>query len=256
MPIVTLTTDFGQSDHYAAILKATLLNRSSGLNLVDISHNIKKYDIVHASYVLKNAYHHFPEGSIHLISVYNYPENKKCFLAIRYNGHYFIGPDNGVFSLIFEQQEHDMYELDYSPGTFSNLAELYAHAVGHIISNQPFNEIGFPVTAIEQKMTLQPVTTPDQIRGSVIYIDNYENVVVNINKDKFNAIGKGRRFSIYFKRDNPIRKLVSSYSDVQIGAVLCRFNNAEDLEIAVNMGKASSLLGLKIDDGIEVQFHD
>lgn len=256
MPIITLTTDYGLKDNYVAILKGHLLNSNPSLHIVDISHNIEKYDIVQAAYLLRNSYDSFPKGSIHIASVKNYPDNRKCFLAIRYDGHYFIGPDNGIFSLMFGLMKGDMYELEFDIRPRFPLSALYTKAVQHLASGRPFNEIGIPVDAIEEKVSLKAVTTKDQIRGSVIHVDDYENVVVNIDREKFNEIGKARSFHIYFKRNNPIRKLVNNYSDVPIGEVLCLFNSAEMLEIAVNMGKASSLLGLKKEDGIEVQFFD
>ncbi len=256
MSIITLTTDFGLKDHYSAILKGHLLDKNPNLNIVDITHNIKKYDIVQASYLLKNSFYCFPKGSIHIASVNNYPDNRKCFLAIRKEGHYFIGPDNGLFSLMFDDLREDMYELEYNVRPEFPLSTLYSNAVGHIASGRPFNEIGIPVVSIEQRLSLQAVTTENQIRGSVIHVDDYENVIVNITRDKFNEIGKSRTFSIYFKRNNPIKNLVSNYADVPIGEMLCHFNSADHLEIAINMGKASTLLGLKKDDGIEVEFHD
>ena len=87
MPIVTITSDFGTTDYYLAIVKGALLHLDPSLNIVDITHNIKNYDIVQGAFVLKNAYQSFPAGTIHILSVNNFYAAKRCFLAIRHDGH-------------------------------------------------------------------------------------------------------------------------------------------------------------------------
>ena len=106
-----------------------------------------------------------------------------------------------------------------------------------------------------KRITLQPVTSKSQIRGSIIHIDNYENAIVNISRELFEQLSKKRTFSLYFKRYNPITQLSEQYYDVAIGDILCLFNSAGYLEIAVHMGKAATLLGLKIDDTVQIDFH-
>ena len=254
MPIVSISSDLGLKDYYLAVLKGTILQKSENLQIVDISHNIENYNIVQAAFILKNAYKSFPKGSIHLVSVKNYHQESNSFLAIRYDGHYFIGPDNGVFSLMFEDLEEDIYELNYDNFSTTELPLLYAQAIGHIVNKLPFNEIGLPLEEIVRKISLQAVISKNQIKGSVIYIDNYENVIINITRDLFEKVREGRSFSIYFKRHNPITQISNCYNEVAIGESLCRFNGANNLEIAINMGKAASLLGLYIDETVQVDF--
>lgn len=255
MSIVTLTTDFGSTDYYVGILKGAMLCENPTINIVDISHNIKNYDIVQASYVVKNTYQSFPQGTIHVVSINNFYSKNKRFIVIRQEQDYFIGPDNGVFSLIFETPPQQVYELAYKEvGTFP-LKDVYAKAVGHIANELPFHEIGKPINKIVQRITLQPVISKSQIRGSIIHVDNYENAIINISKDLFNRVRQKRDFSLYFKRYNPITQLSEQYYDVPVGEVLCLFNSADYLEIAVNLGRAASLLGLKIDDTVQIDFH-
>ena len=113
MPLVTLTSDFGLDDYYVAVIKGAMLCQNQNLNIVDITHNVKNYDIVQGAFVLKNAYSSFPKGSIHILSVNNFYTEHYCFLAVRYDEHYFIGPDNGVFSLLFDEKPEDVYELEF-----------------------------------------------------------------------------------------------------------------------------------------------
>ncbi len=168
MPIITLTTDFGLKDYYVGLLKGALLSQNPSLPLVDISHNINVYDIVQGAFILKNCFAEFPVGTIHIISISNYRNDPPCFLAVRYAGHYFIGPDNGVFSLLFDNKiTRDIYELEYVKNNAFPLKDVFANAVGHLISGKPFNEIGIPIDFIEERITFQPVINNSEIRKTL-----------------------------------------------------------------------------------------
>ena len=217
MPIVTLTSDFGLDDYYVALIKGAMLCQNQNLNIVDITHNVNNYDIVQGAFVLKNAYSSFPKETIHILSVNNFYNKKYCFLAVRFDGHYFIGPDNGIFSLLFDEKPGDIYELEYNEKSDFPLKDIFSKAVGHISNGMPFNEIGIKVDEIEERISFQPVINKSQIRGTVIHIDHYENVVVNITKELFEQVSEKRKLSVYFKRSNPIQKISNNYSDVAVG---------------------------------------
>lgn len=255
MPIVTLTSDFGWKDYYLPMIKGAILCKHPQTNIVDISHDIPNYDIVQAAFIFKNCWQSFPAGTIHLISVNDYPEDTtKGFVAIAHEKHFFIGPDNGVFSLIFGKKPDAIYQLGIAPDARFPMAEVYANAVGHLASGKPVQEIGFAVKDLVQRITFTPVQGHSQIRGSVIHVDQFENVILNISKEVFEQVGQGRDFSLFFKRHDPITVLSQYYQDVEVGEILCLFNSAHLLEIAVNMGKASSLFGLKVEDNVQIDF--
>lgn len=252
MQIVTLTTDFGLDDYYVALLKGALLRQSPNLQLIDVSHNVKPYDIVQGAFVLKNTYSSFPVGTIHIITVNNSSEGMSL-ICLKHEGQYFIGPDNGIFSLVFSKMP-DAYRLDSEKESPFPIQKTLANTVQHLVAGQPLHEIGFPAGETVQRIALQPVLSHSQIRGSVIYVDHYENVTINIPKDLFEKVRNGRQFALFFKRNDPITHLSRHYTDVPVGETLCLFNFAGFLEIAVSMGKASSLLGLKLDDMVQVDF--
>lgn len=255
MQIVTLTTDFGLQDYYVPVLKGTILSRHRELNIVDISHQIKHHDIVQAAFVLKNTWSAFPEGTIHVISVNNLGGERGRFLAFKYEKHIFIGPDNGIFTLIFPKLSPlNIVEIPFAGLNFEYVREALASAVGHLASNLPLESLGNPARDILQRITFQPVIAPSQIRGAVIYVDNYDNVVSNITRDLFEKVGRGRPFQLFFKRHDPILRLSKHYNDVPIGETLCLFNS-DYLEVSINMGKAAELFGLKIEDTIQINFH-
>ena len=254
MQIVTLTTDFGSQDYYVPVLKGAILSRHRAVNIVDISHQIKHHDIVQAAFVLKNTWSAFPEGTIHVVSVNNLGGERGRFLAFKYEKHIFIGPDNGIFTLVFPKLlPLNIIEIPFAGLNFESVREALANTVGQLAANSALELLGNPAKDILQRITFQPVIAPSQIRGAVIYIDNYDNVVSNVTRDLFEKVGRGRPFQLYFKRHDPILNLSKHYNDVPIGETLCLFNS-DYLEVAINMGKAAELFGLKIEDTIQIDF--
>lgn len=256
MPVVTLTTDFGLQDYYVAVIKGTLLRRDDHLNLVDITHQVNNYDIVQAAFIFRNAWRSFPAGTIHLLSVNDLYSSNKRFLLVHHEDHFFVGPDNGLLSLVFQPFPEVVYEIPFPPEAVFPVGELFAIAVDHINSEKPLNEIGPPAGDIVQRISFQPVIGPSYIRGTIIHVDNYENAVVNISKSLFEQVGRNRPFALFFKRHDPITKISRHYYDVPVGETLCRFNSSGFIEIAINMGKAGSLLGLNVEDTVQIDFQE
>ena len=251
MQIVTLITDFGLDDHYAGLIKGALLSHHASLNIVDITHNVKNFDIVHAAFILKNTYPEFPKGTIHVMNVMTYHERKSNFIAFERNGHFFVGPDNGIFSLAFDEDLKDVYLLENEgeAGVFG-FRNVFAKAVAHIATEKPFKELGTITEKIERRISLQPVVSHGQLSGSVIHVDGYGNVILNIDRLLFNQVCGGRKFSLFFKRHEPITEISKHYSDVPVGDLLCLFNSANHLEIALNMDRISEKYSLKVDDTV------
>ncbi len=252
MQIVTLTTDFGLEDYYVAQLKGVLLSHACPLQIIDISHKVKPYDIVQGAFVLKNSFACFPVGTIHIITVNNSVEGMSL-ICFKQDGQFFIGPDNGIFTLIFAELS-EVRRLDFNEAADFPIQITIAKTLKLLASGASLEDIGSPAGEIAQRIALQPVLSHSHIRGSVIYVDHYENVVINIPVELFEKVRNGRQFALYFKRNDPISTVSRHYTDVPVGETLCLFNSAGFLEIAVSMGKASSLLGLKLDDMIQVDF--
>lgn len=251
---VTLTTDLGEQDYYAGALKGAILRQCPEAQLVDITHVIPSHDIVRGAFTLKNAFPHFPEGTIHLVNVHNFYGENTRLLALHHRGHYFLGPDNGIFSLVFEEQPGQAVVLENEGEGLLSYQQVYAKAIAKIAAGVPLEELGQPLDRIAERILLRPVVGPGQIRGTVIQVDKFENVIVNIPRDLFEQVRKDRPFALYFKRHEPITGLSAAYSDVPLGEVLCLFNSAGYLEIAIHMGKAASLLGLAVDDAVRIDF--
>ena len=257
MSIITLTTDLGDKDIYQAALKGSILRILPTVNMVDITHSVAAFNIQQAAFILKNSFYYFPEETVHLLGIDTVYSDDTKFLAIRYRNHYFVGTDNGIFSLIFDEDPEEIVEIDILQDLkflHFPLADILAKAACYLADGKPLKEIGIPVQDIERKMTLQPAVERNQIRGMVIYIDSFQNVITNITKDFFNREQEGRRFVLYFKRNETITHLSWHYNEVPEGEKLCLFGISDHLEIAINKGNASGLLGLNLGDSVIIDF--
>lgn len=257
MGIITLTTDLGNTDFYQAALKGSLLSLYPDVRLVDVSHTVPPFDIQHAAFVLRNAYPYFPAGTVHLIGIDSVFNDHARFIALRYREHFFVGSDNGVFSLMFEDAPEEIVELNIMQDLrylHFPLTDIFSKAACHLAQGGPLHEIGVPVEALVDRTLIQPVVDANSLRGSVIYVDSFGNVISNISKDLFDSVQKGRNFTVHFKRNETIDQLSWHYNEVPEGEKLCLFGISNYLEIAINKGTASGLLGLKLGDIIRIEF--
>ena len=256
MAIITLTTDLGLSDYYVGAVKGKILKEAEDVQIIDISHQIRPFDAFHAAFVIKNAYPDFPSGTIHIVNVESDNIKSSRYLLIVHKEQIFIGHDNGIYFLVFDGNPEEVYELDVDMEkkyTFP-ARDVMAEVACHIKKGKSPEELGKRIYNIQGLSILQPVVYENSIRGNIIYIDRYENVMVNIKKDMFDEVRQGRRFNILFKRNEFISNLSERYSEVQEGDKLAFFNSAGYLELAINKGKASSLLGLKLSDFVQIDF--
>lgn len=250
MRIVTLTSDFGTRDYYAGYMRGILLSHEPMITLADITHEIDHFDIVQAAFVLKAAYKSFPAGTIHLILVHHRLGSQDV-LCIERDSQFFIAPDSGILSLMFEDVQS---AVRLSHTTSIPWQVQMAQAVALLAKGESTNALGDVIQNFERKIHLKPVITQAYIKGAAIHIDGYENIVFNITKELFEQVQKGRAFELYYKRHDPITEIHAHYHQVPVGEVTCIFNYAGYLELGINMGKAASLLGFKIDDIIQIHF--
>ena len=252
MPIITLTTDFGTKDHYVSAIKGAILNQLPNASVIDISHRIEKYNIPETAFVLKNAYINFPKGSIHIIGVKTEQTKLASQVVVYSDGHYFIGADNGIFYLLLENHIDKIIALPPNTSIFPTL-DVFVNAACHLAKGNPLEELGALKSELYQSIPFRAASIGDMIRGTVIYIDSYDNVISNISRTLFNQVGKGRPFEINVK-GNEIKKISTFYNDAPEGEIVVLFNSSGYLEIAMNMGKASSLLNYRTNDQITIQF--
>lgn len=275
MPILTLTTDFGEKDHYVGAVKGAIYSELETIKIVDISHSVSPFHITEAAYIIQNAYHSFPKGTIHIIGIDSElnPENKH--IAVALDGHYFICANNGLISLlasnirpekIVEINIHDRIESNFP------VLDVFVKVACHIARGGTLEVIGKPLEEVKELKDIRPVVNPEgnQIIGNVIYIDNYGNVVSNITQKLFEKIGKGRDYRIMARTAN-FSTIYKNYSDAinfqlppekreEDGKKLALWNSSNYLELAIyksnpqTVGSAATLFGLAYWDTITVNF--
>ena len=276
MAIITLTTDFGEKDPFAGAVKGAIYSEMSDARIVDITHSISPFHIPEASYIIKNAYKSFPEGSIHIIGVDAEltPENKH--IALKLDGHFFICADNGIMSLLISEiNPEKIVEINIHDAIATNfpVLDIFVSVACHISRGGTLDIIGKSITSIKelQHLRAQPNELNTQITGYVIYIDNYGNVVTNITKNLFETVGKGRPFTIN-ARSLKLKNIYKNYSEAidfsiekqqrfdDEGKKLAIFNTSDYIELAMyrsnpqTTGGASSLFGLTYMDMVTVTF--
>ena len=264
MAIVTLISDLGTKDYYVAAVKGVILSQAPTTTLVDITHAVPPFDIFQAAFNLKNAAENFPADTIHLIGVDTSGSLHARNLAIVYREQIFLGTDNGIFSLIFQEEPSLIVEIQLGTED-SDLVfparDILAKAAGFIAAGGNIEVLGPKVQGLVQRQTFNPVVTGNEIRGTVIYIDGYGNVFTNITKDEFEKVRNLRNYSIFFAAANhPIKKICTHYNQVPEGERLAIFSSSGYLQIAINKGVfgagggASQLFGLKLNHSVRIEF--
>ncbi|MCX6235215.1 MAG: SAM-dependent chlorinase/fluorinase [Bacteroidetes bacterium] len=258
MPVITLTSDWGLKDPYLASVKGTILTQLPDATIVDISHNIAPFDLNQASFIIRNSYKSFPLNSIHILSINPEASIQTPHTVVRHDGYFFIGADNGIFSLIFDKEPEQIVEIDIFQDsdyfTFPT-RDVFVKAAVHIAKGGRIEDLGTVKSSVNKFYTFQPVVDSQVIKGKVMYIDAFENLITNITETLFRSVGKGKKFQISFRTPGyNIISISKSYSDVPEGEMLAIFGSTGFLEIAMNKGNASSLLGMEIDDMVRIEF--
>jgi S-adenosylmethionine hydrolase len=275
MAIITLTTDFGEKDHFAGAIKGAIYSELPEVRIVDVSHSVSPFNIPEAAYIIQNAYSSFPKGTIHIIGIdseFN-PENKH--IAVKLDDHYFVCANNGIMSMIcaeilpekiVEINIHEKIETSFP------FLDVFVKVACHIARGGTLEVIGKLIDSIKPIKNIIPFVNAEknQIIGNVIYIDNYGNVVTNIKRDFFENVQKSRSFEVY-ARNYKFKTIYNKYSDIvnfdipedkrnDEGRGLVVFNSTNYLEIAVyksnceTVGSASTLMGLNMWDTVTVNF--
>jgi S-adenosylmethionine hydrolase len=248
MPLITLTSDIGQHDFLVGAIKGQLLQSNPDFTIVDISHNLSPFNYPQAAYVCRNAIKSFPEQTFHIILLNLFDKKPEHLLLIKHNNQYIGCADNGLITMILEELPQEIVALPLNKSAQKNTvycASVFAKAFNDVMAGKALSDAGDASISIEVKNHLRPLLGNNWIEGQIIFIDNFENVIINITKEEFEEQRRGRSFKIVFKRDEVIDKISDTYADVPESEKLALFNSAGYLEIAVNKGNAAGLFGLE-----------
>lgn len=248
MAIVTLTSDIGHQDYLVGAIKGQLLQVNPEFQLIDISHSLSPFNMPQAAYIARNSIRNFPPFSFHLLLV-NMFENKPEHLLLAYHKEqYLLSADNGLLTMTLEEKPELVIGLPLEKTSIRNTLyclQVMGRAIHSIVEGEPLQSIGIPDIPMVEKNPIRPLLGENWIEGQILFIDNFENIIVNITQEQFETQRRGRSFRITFKRDEEIASISETYADVAEGEKLALFNSAGYLEIAINKGNAAGLFGLQ-----------
>lgn len=258
-PIVTLTTDFGLRDPFVASMKAVILAIERRTRLVDLSHELPPHRVLPAALFLREACLRFPAGTIHVAVVDPGVGGSRKPLVAKAGGQLYVGPDNGIFSLVFRQAPLDgawqiadpRYRLPDLSRTFHG-RDLFAPAAAHLARGVPPHAFGPRILDPATLELPRPERLPNRLVGEVIWIDRFGNCATNLEEDAVRQWAGGEPFTIR-AASRKIQALSESYDSVPAGRVLAIFNSSGFLEIACNQASAQEALGLEEGDPVVLQ---
>jgi len=256
--VVTITSDWGIKGYYLAVVKGQLLSCCPEVTVMDISHSIQPFNTSEAAFVLKNSYLHFPKTTWHIIEVFSGVPPDAPYLIVGCKEHFFIGRDDGVFSLILENDEPDMiFKINDPPETLFPMRDIYIPILSQIFQGTDIQKIAHPISSIKKKTPFKPTVSDNIISGQVVYVDNYENIFTNIHRNIFDQTQQNAsRFTLYvggsYNRYGNL-KISNHFQKTGDSAIVAFFVN-NYLVIAVKHGNAAGLLGGKEGDAVMVEF--
>ncbi|KFF12294.1 SAM-dependent chlorinase/fluorinase [Chryseobacterium soli] len=274
MSIITLTSDFGNLDYRVAAVKGKILSLNPEVDIVDITHDIQAFNLIQTSYIVRNAYKYFPKGAIHILSVDSFFHKSRKNILYKSDGSYFLAADNGLLSLIFfDIKPEAIYEITLN-SRFDDVVDftstdVFVPAAVHLANGGLPEVIGRKIDSVKQLLFPKPVYNENErmIIGEVTYIDNFGNIISNINKEFFESAGKGyENFTIKF-RNLSLSRIFSSHTEVVSdwereteyhGQSAAIFNDSQLLELTIYKGSkkngAKSLFGLNVGENIYIEF--
>lgn len=258
--VITLITDFGTQDGYVGTMKGVMLKTSPEVRLVDITHEIPPQDVFRAGFVLRNSYRYFPDGSIHLVVVDPGVGSKRRAILVKTDNHFFIGPDNGVFTFVYESEEirtvvqltEKRYFLSDVSNTFHG-RDIFAPVAAHLSLGVPLEDLGEPCNDVVRIDIPKPDIKRDGVKGILFYVDRFGNLVSNIREGLLAESSLRRRCKV-FVGEEVIDGIKESYSEVNEGETLALFGSSGYLEISVRDRNARERLGLCKGTDVEVVY--
>lgn len=273
MRIITLTTDMGFKDHYVAALKGKLFSLAPEAKVIDISHSVKPFNISQAAYFIESSVKNFPEGSIHVIGVdpeplvnFSQPEKSSLPIIMKAKGQYFVGTDNGIFSLLLRGNDpEELWAIDdvlSQPELMKfPTKNILVPAACRLANGEDPKDFASVTEGYKKAFRINPVIDGHTLKGSIIHVDHYGNLITNIRQDDFYRLGRKIPFVIYFRqKEYYIDEIALGYNEVPPGEKVAIFNDEGLLEIAINKGTpengggANMLFGLGVGDVVRIEF--
>lgn len=261
-PIITLLSDFGLKDPYVAEMKAVILSICPDANIVDITHEVGKFDVRMGAFILARVAQYFPERTIHVAVVDPGVGTERRPIIVETSRSLYVGPDNGLLMLSAVRegirQAHKIanpkYVLRSVSRTFHG-RDIFSSAAAHLANGVPPTEFGPVVEDPVMPKYVKPRITGTEILGEVIHIDGFGNIVTNISPVELGELGirEGDRLRARLKGKTLTLRLCSAYGDVSRGNPLSIIGGTDFLEVAINQGNAARTYDINVGDSVQVE---
>jgi S-adenosyl-L-methionine hydrolase (adenosine-forming) len=249
-PIITLTTDYGTNDHLVGVLKGVILNINPEVNIVDITHSILAHDILDGALTLSQAYKYFPSKTIHLVVVDPGVGTARRPILVAGDTHYFVAPDNGVLSAIYDQSESlyvwnitsEHYFRQPVSNTFHG-RDIFAPVAAWLSKSWQTASFGEEITDFVRFAIPKPKVSGNTTKGIVLRVDNFGNLITNVTAEDVPAlIAPGAKFTIRVGNAT-VTKIVPTFAQGAAGETFAIVGSSGYVEICVNKGNAARAVG-------------
>lgn len=258
---ITLTTDFGTVDHFAGTMKGVILGIAPRARIVDVTHEIPPFDVSEAMFTIAQAWKYFPKGSIHVVVVDPGVGSARRAILCEAEGHFFIAPDNGVLSMIFDQVRHKVRAISNPKLMLKTVSktfhgrDVFAPAAAHLASGIASAKLGKPVQDAARNFLLKPARlSRHDWAGTVLKIDRFGNLITNFHIDEFSAV-KEQSIEVRAGLER-ITRLARTYAETALGELFAIVGSSGYIEVAVNQGSAAKMLGVAVGSPVELEIFE
>jgi S-adenosyl-L-methionine hydrolase (adenosine-forming) len=268
--LVTLTSDFGTDGAYVAAMKGVIAGIAPDARVVDVTHGVEPQDVMEAAWILRQSVPFFPAGAIHLAVVDPGVGTARRAVACRIGEHFFVGPDNGLFSLLLgpdvlgPADPDELVVLDRptfwrtpSPCATFHGRDIFAPAAAHLANGCPLDEVGSPVPpeSLVRLRWVLPRADDQGVQGWIVHIDRFGNAITNIPSDLVDQHSAGRSIRCY-AGSTILEGVRTTYAEVDEGESLVLTGSSGHLEVSIRGGDAAGLLSLSRGTAVHLVFVD
>jgi hypothetical protein len=263
-PLVTLTTDFGLRDSYAAEMKAVILSISPNATVVDITHQIDKFNVRMGAYILASASPYFPEGTVHVAVVDPGVGTKRRPIIVQTDKGFFVGPDNGVLALAVKNigDKTRVYSITNNEFMLPKVSctfhgrDIFAPAAAHLAKGIPPAEFGPEIHQMISPKFAKIIRRRDALEGQVIHIDDFGNIITSFTEKELKTMKTKDKLNVKVGNTELTLMLCMAYGDVEKRQPLAIIGSHNFLEISVNQGNAASTFKARVEDKVVLSRSD
>jgi hypothetical protein len=250
-PIITLTTDYGTSDHLVGVMKGVILSINPEVNIVDITHSVLAHDILDGALAIGQAYKYFPPKTVHVVVVDPSVGTERRPILVAGDTHYFVAPDNGVLSSVYDQSEalyawnivSEHYFRNPVSKTFHG-RDIFAPVAAWMTKSWQTSAFGEPITDFVRFTIPKPKVSGNTAKGIVLRVDYFGNLVTNFTPEDVPALAAADGKFTIRAGNGAITKMVPTFANGAAGEAVGVIGSSGYLEIAVNKGSAARTLGV------------